>query len=172
MVHSPILLSAETAAEMTHRGPRALLKTVEGVGHAPMLMSEDQIALVRDFWKATECSKTSCRKLSGQYLNELLNARPYCRSLQLLARRMAMPYWAVVSRYGPMRWVWPPWQPSCAWTSPAVRRHCSLRFPMKTTTTKTNSKHCLAKMWPAWSRGSTNSTRCDPSQKAFRQMPR
>lgn len=43
------LLSAETAAEMTHRGPRALLKTVEGVGHAPMLMSEDQIALVRDF---------------------------------------------------------------------------------------------------------------------------
>ena len=34
---------------MTRRGPRALLKTVEGVGHAPMLMSEDQIALVRDF---------------------------------------------------------------------------------------------------------------------------
>lgn len=43
------LLSAETAAEMTRRGPRAVLKTVEGVGHAPMLMSEDQIALVRDF---------------------------------------------------------------------------------------------------------------------------
>ncbi len=43
------LLSAETALEMSHRGPRAQLKTVAGVGHAPMLMSDDQIALVQDF---------------------------------------------------------------------------------------------------------------------------
>lgn len=43
------LLSPPTALEMTQRGPRAVLKTVAGVGHAPMLMSDDQIALVRDF---------------------------------------------------------------------------------------------------------------------------
>lgn len=43
------LLSPATAQEMTQRGPKATLKTVAGVGHAPMLMSEDQIDLVRDF---------------------------------------------------------------------------------------------------------------------------
>lgn len=43
------LISTEIATEMSQRGPRALLKTVEGVGHAPMFMTEDQIALVRDF---------------------------------------------------------------------------------------------------------------------------
>lgn len=43
------LLSVETAAEMTRRGPQAVLKTVAGVGHAPMFMTDDQIALVRDF---------------------------------------------------------------------------------------------------------------------------
>lgn len=51
LVHGALsdLLSAETATEMTQRGPKASLKTVEGVGHAPMFMSEDQIDLVRDF---------------------------------------------------------------------------------------------------------------------------
>ena len=43
------LLSVETAAEMCRRGPKATLKVVENVGHAPMFMSADQIALVRDF---------------------------------------------------------------------------------------------------------------------------
>lgn len=43
------LLSAETALEMSRRGPRALLKTVAGVGHAPMFMTDDQIDLVRRF---------------------------------------------------------------------------------------------------------------------------
>lgn len=43
------LLSAETAVEMTQRGPQATLTTVPDVGHAPMFMSDDQIALVRDF---------------------------------------------------------------------------------------------------------------------------
>ena len=43
------LLSVETATEMTRRGPQAVLKTVAGVGHAPMFMTDDQIALVRDF---------------------------------------------------------------------------------------------------------------------------
>ncbi len=46
------LVSIETATEMTQRGPRAVLKIVEGVGHAPMFMTEDQIALVRDFLNA------------------------------------------------------------------------------------------------------------------------
>ncbi|GGY96390.1 hydrolase [Pseudoduganella plicata] len=43
------LLSRETAAEMTRRGPRAQLVEIPGVGHAPMLMQHDQIALVREF---------------------------------------------------------------------------------------------------------------------------
>lgn len=43
------LLSRETAREMTERGPRARLIEFAGVGHAPMLMHEEQIAAVRDF---------------------------------------------------------------------------------------------------------------------------
>ncbi len=43
------LLLRETAREMTERGPRARLVEFPGVGHAPMLMSEDQIAVVKDF---------------------------------------------------------------------------------------------------------------------------
>jgi pimeloyl-ACP methyl ester carboxylesterase len=43
------LLSAETAQAMTQRGPRARLVEFPGVGHAPWLASEEQIAPVRDF---------------------------------------------------------------------------------------------------------------------------
>lgn len=43
------VLTAETAAEMTVRGPRAEGVTLSGIGHAPALMADDQIALVRDF---------------------------------------------------------------------------------------------------------------------------
>jgi pimeloyl-ACP methyl ester carboxylesterase len=43
------LLLKETAADMTRRGPRPRLVEFEGVGHAPMLMAEDQIKVVRDF---------------------------------------------------------------------------------------------------------------------------
>lgn len=43
------LLLRETAEEMTRRGPRARLVEFAGVGHAPMLMAEDQIAVVREF---------------------------------------------------------------------------------------------------------------------------
>ncbi|MFN3861581.1 MAG: alpha/beta fold hydrolase [Roseateles sp.] len=43
------LLSAETAHAMTQRGPRARLVELPGVGHAPTLVHEDQIAIVRDF---------------------------------------------------------------------------------------------------------------------------
>jgi pimeloyl-ACP methyl ester carboxylesterase len=43
------LLLRETALEMTRRGPRATLKEIDGVGHAPALMDKDQIEIVRDF---------------------------------------------------------------------------------------------------------------------------
>jgi hypothetical protein len=34
---------------MTRRGPRPRLAEFDGIGHAPMLMAADQIAVVRDF---------------------------------------------------------------------------------------------------------------------------
>jgi pimeloyl-ACP methyl ester carboxylesterase len=40
------LLSAETASEMTRRGPNATLATFQGIGHAPALMAEDQLDTV------------------------------------------------------------------------------------------------------------------------------
>lgn len=43
------LLSRETAQAMTQRGPKAKLVEFAGVGHAPTLMHDDQIAAVRDF---------------------------------------------------------------------------------------------------------------------------
>ena len=43
------LLLKETAAQMTQRGPKPKLVEFAGVGHAPMLMAEDQIKVVRDF---------------------------------------------------------------------------------------------------------------------------
>jgi pimeloyl-ACP methyl ester carboxylesterase len=43
------LLLAETAREMTQRGPKPKLKVFEGCGHAPALMAKDQIEVVRDF---------------------------------------------------------------------------------------------------------------------------
>jgi pimeloyl-ACP methyl ester carboxylesterase len=43
------LLTHETALLMAGRGPRATLVEVPGVGHAPMLMSAEQVAPVREF---------------------------------------------------------------------------------------------------------------------------
>jgi pimeloyl-ACP methyl ester carboxylesterase len=43
------LLLRETALEMTQRGPRARLVEFAGIGHAPMLMAQDQIEVVREF---------------------------------------------------------------------------------------------------------------------------
>jgi pimeloyl-ACP methyl ester carboxylesterase len=43
------LLLHETAVEMTQRGPKAQLKEFNGIGHAPALMSADQIEVVRSF---------------------------------------------------------------------------------------------------------------------------
>ena len=43
------LLSAETARAMTQRGPRAQLHEFPGVGHAPTLVHDDQIEVLRRF---------------------------------------------------------------------------------------------------------------------------
>lgn len=43
------LLSAETAALMARRGPGATVVEIEGVGHAPALMAENQIQIVRNW---------------------------------------------------------------------------------------------------------------------------
>lgn len=46
------LLPKDTAEQMTARGPRARLVEFVGIGHAPMLMAQDQIATVREFLAA------------------------------------------------------------------------------------------------------------------------
>lgn len=43
------LLTRETAEEMTQRGPKARLQEFAHVGHAPMFVADNQIAVVRDF---------------------------------------------------------------------------------------------------------------------------
>jgi pimeloyl-ACP methyl ester carboxylesterase len=48
------LLSRETAAMMTSRGPKARLIEIPNVGHAPTFLHQDQIDLVRDFLLATD----------------------------------------------------------------------------------------------------------------------
>ena len=47
------LLDRDTVAQMALRGPKARTAEIPGVGHAPMLMDQDQIAIVRDFFAAT-----------------------------------------------------------------------------------------------------------------------
>ena len=43
------LLPRDIAVQMTRCGPHARLVEFDGIGHAPMLMAADQIAVVRDF---------------------------------------------------------------------------------------------------------------------------
>jgi pimeloyl-ACP methyl ester carboxylesterase len=47
------LLTRDTADEMARHGPRAKVVEIAGVGHAPTLMHEDQIQLVREFLSGT-----------------------------------------------------------------------------------------------------------------------
>ena len=47
------ILSAETAQEMTQRGPKAELITFAGVGHAPALMARDQVDIVTEWLSKT-----------------------------------------------------------------------------------------------------------------------
>ena len=51
------LLPESTARRMQERGPRVKLVEFPGIGHAPWLMSEDQIGPVRDFVLAAEAAK-------------------------------------------------------------------------------------------------------------------
>jgi len=53
--HSDVV-SRQTAAEMTRRGPKAKVVEIRGVGHAPTLLQPDQIAVVRDFLLRGELS--------------------------------------------------------------------------------------------------------------------
>jgi pimeloyl-ACP methyl ester carboxylesterase len=46
------LLSHETAQAMTQRGPKARLVELAGVGHAPTLVADEQVWLVREFLTA------------------------------------------------------------------------------------------------------------------------
>ncbi len=48
------LLPESTARRMQERGPRVKLAEFAGIGHAPWLMSIDQIEMVADFILATE----------------------------------------------------------------------------------------------------------------------
>src|SRR6185312_3647182 len=48
------LLRWETAKEMSARGPRAEVVEIAGVGHAPTLIREEQIRVVRKFLHARE----------------------------------------------------------------------------------------------------------------------
>lgn len=43
------LLSEATSAEMARRGPKARCVVFEGVGHAPTLVADDQVAAIQDF---------------------------------------------------------------------------------------------------------------------------
>jgi pimeloyl-ACP methyl ester carboxylesterase len=47
------LLSAATALQMTHRGPKARLVEFAGVGHAPTLIAPDQTEALVSFLLAT-----------------------------------------------------------------------------------------------------------------------
>jgi pimeloyl-ACP methyl ester carboxylesterase len=50
------LLSRDTIAQMSTRGPRAKVFEIRGVGHAPTLMHSDQVNVVRDFLLQGETS--------------------------------------------------------------------------------------------------------------------
>jgi pimeloyl-ACP methyl ester carboxylesterase len=46
------ILLADTATEMTQRGPAAKLIEFAGIGHAPTLQASEQIAAIEDFLNA------------------------------------------------------------------------------------------------------------------------
>ncbi|HYH43920.1 MAG TPA: alpha/beta hydrolase, partial [Burkholderiales bacterium] len=47
------LLLSETAVAMTQRGPGAALVEFAGVGHAPMLMTPEEVRIVREFLRGS-----------------------------------------------------------------------------------------------------------------------
>jgi pimeloyl-ACP methyl ester carboxylesterase len=53
------VLLPEVAEEMTRRGPQAALCVIPGCGHAPPLMSAEQIAIVEDWLESGEIGEGS-----------------------------------------------------------------------------------------------------------------
>ncbi len=51
LIHGELsdLVTPATALEMTQRGPKAMLKVITGIGHAPTLMTTEQIQIIQDF---------------------------------------------------------------------------------------------------------------------------
>ncbi|MGZ5233504.1 MAG: alpha/beta fold hydrolase, partial [Burkholderiales bacterium] len=43
------ILLLETAEAMTRRGPKAILREFPSIGHAPMLMCDEHVRVIRDF---------------------------------------------------------------------------------------------------------------------------
>lgn len=75
------ILTAETAQEMTRRGPGCTLVEVPGVGHAPMLFSDDQITPVADWLTgaaqaASALASTATPPAKLGWLARLLRRRP------------------------------------------------------------------------------------------------
>ncbi len=62
------LLLKSTAAEMTRRGPKAEVAEFEGIGHAPWLMVENQINVVRDFLLAEGVMASAASRVPGRRL--------------------------------------------------------------------------------------------------------
>lgn len=63
------LLSVETAQAMAERGPRARIVSLSGVGHAPTLVADDQVALVARFllpdWTAPQSDTPEAALATG-----------------------------------------------------------------------------------------------------------
>lgn len=43
------MLDVKTTTEMQKRGPKTEVVELQGVGHAPILLDEEQIGIVKDF---------------------------------------------------------------------------------------------------------------------------
>ena len=48
------ILDKKTAEMMTKRGPKAKLVEIKGCGHAPSLMTDDQVSVIVNWLKETE----------------------------------------------------------------------------------------------------------------------
>jgi pimeloyl-ACP methyl ester carboxylesterase len=64
------LLLKKTADEMTQRGPKAEVIEFEGIGHAPWLMADDQIKVIRDFLleRTAEASESEISRVEPAFL--------------------------------------------------------------------------------------------------------
>jgi pimeloyl-ACP methyl ester carboxylesterase len=68
------LLLKKTAEDMTRRGPKAQIVEFAGIGHAPWLMTRDQIKVVRDFLLAR--TARAARRKPGKPESAMLQPSP------------------------------------------------------------------------------------------------